>query len=44
VRDTSGPMVSSQPLNANLRGQAVDTNAQADRIVARILAANGAAR
>jgi len=44
VRDTSGPMVSSQALNANLRGQAVDTNAQADRIVARILAANGAAR
>jgi len=42
VRDASGPMVSSQPLNANMRGQAVDTDAEADRIVARILAANGA--
>ncbi len=44
VRDTSGPMVSSQPLNANMRGQAVDADAEADRIVARILVANGASR
>ncbi|HVZ68648.1 MAG TPA: HlyD family efflux transporter periplasmic adaptor subunit [Rhizomicrobium sp.] len=44
VRDTSGPMVSSQPLNANMRGQAVDADAEADRIVARILAANGASK
>ncbi|HVU81127.1 MAG TPA: HlyD family efflux transporter periplasmic adaptor subunit [Rhodanobacteraceae bacterium] len=44
VRDTSGPMVSSQPLNANLRSDPVDSNAQAERIVARILAANGASR
>jgi membrane fusion protein (multidrug efflux system) len=42
VHDVSGPMVSSQPLNDGMRGQAVDTDAQADRIVARILSENGA--
>ncbi len=42
VRDTSGPTVSSAVLNGNMRGQAVDTDAQADAIVARILAENGA--
>jgi membrane fusion protein (multidrug efflux system) len=44
VSDTSGPMVSAKPLNANLRGEAADASAQADRIVQRILAQNGAAR
>ncbi|HEY4125896.1 MAG TPA: efflux RND transporter periplasmic adaptor subunit [Rhizomicrobium sp.] len=42
VRDTSGPTVSSAMLNANVRGQAVETDAEADRIVQRILIENGA--
>ncbi len=43
VRDTSGPLVSSAPLNTTARAQGVDTDAQADAIVARILAEHGAA-
>ncbi|HSM99098.1 MAG TPA: HlyD family efflux transporter periplasmic adaptor subunit, partial [Gallionella sp.] len=42
VHDTSGPVVSSRTLSGDMRGQAVDTDAEADRIVARILAENGA--
>ena len=42
VRDTSGPTVSSAILSSNVRGQAIDTDGDADRIVARILAENGA--
>ena len=42
VRDTSGSMVSSSVQSANMRGEPVDTDADADPIVARILAQNGA--
>ena len=42
VRDTSGPTVSSAILSSNVRGQAIDTDGDADRIVTRILAENGA--
>jgi membrane fusion protein (multidrug efflux system) len=41
VHDTSGPMVSSAVLSSKSRGQGAD-DAWADKIVARILAENGA--
>jgi len=42
VRDTSGPLVSTAPLGSTARAQGVDTDAQADAIVARLLAEHGA--
>jgi membrane fusion protein (multidrug efflux system) len=42
VHDTSGPTVSSAVLNANMRAEPVNPAPEADRIVARILAQNGA--
>jgi membrane fusion protein (multidrug efflux system) len=43
VKDTSGPVISSQVAGANTRADlGDDANAKADRIIARILAENGA--
>ncbi len=45
VRDTSGPVMSSQAAAADTRADlGEDANAKADRIIARILAENGATK
>ncbi len=42
IRDRSGAMVTDKPLGTGARSDTADTDAEADHIVARILAENGA--